>query len=162
MEQQENYKRIVEVNGIKVEVDLRTAKRVDSFKVGDAVKVLVKQYSDTFKSFSGVIVGFDEFQNRPTIVVAYIDSGYSSTELKFAYINKDSKDSKEFEIAPLQEFETKISFQEILKQFDKKISDKAAEIEKVKQEKDWFTANYNKYFGHLFSEFGQDPSKNQD
>lgn len=114
MEENE-YKRIIEINGIKVEVDLRTAKRVESFKVGDPVKFLRKEYNDTFKSCPGVIVGFDEFQNRPTIIVAYIDASYSKTDLQFAYINKDSKDQ---EIAPMQEFEKNISYTEIQKQFD--------------------------------------------
>jgi len=154
----DEFKRIVEINGIKVEVDLRTAKRVDNFKVGDAVKILIKEYSDTFKTHSGVIVGFDEFQNRPTIVVAYIQSGYSTTELKFAYINKDSK---EMEIAPLQDFETKISYNEIQNQFDKKIADKKIEVDKLIAEKEWFNQNYKKYFGMHFKEFGQDASAGQ-
>ena len=33
-------KKIVEVNGIKLEVDMRYAKRIDEFRVGDTVKVL--------------------------------------------------------------------------------------------------------------------------
>lgn len=154
----EEFKRIVEINGMKVEVDLRTAKKIEHFKVGDGVKLLAKEYSDTFKSHPGVIVGFDEFQNRPTIVVAYIKCGYSSTELTFAYINKDSKD---FELAAIQDFETKVSFAEIQKQFDKKISDKESEVEKLKQEKEWFNTNYKKWFGSFFKDFGQDVSENQ-
>ena len=154
----EDYKRIIEINGIKVEVDLRTAKRIENFKVGDAVKLLKKEYSDSFKSYPGVIVGFDEFKNRPTIVVAYISSTYSKTDLQFAYINADSK---ELEIAPMQDYETKLSFNEIQKQFDKQLEDKAKEMEKIQQEKIWFNENYKKYFGNLFKEFGQDVSENQ-
>lgn len=151
-------KRIVEINGIKVEVDLRTAKRVESFRVGEPVKILVKQYGDSFKSFPGVIVGFDEFKNRPTIVVAYIDQGYSTTDLKFAYINKDSAD---FELAPMQEFEMKVSFNEIQDQFEKKIQAAVANVTKLQQEKQWFTDNYKKYFGTAFKEFGQNVSEGQ-
>ena len=148
----EETKRIIEINGVKMEVDLRTAKRVENFKVGDAVKLLLKSYGDSFTSYPAVIVGFDEFQNRPTIIVAYIASSYSSTELKFAYINKDSKDH---EIAPMQEFETKLSFNEIQKQFDKRIYDKELELKKIQDEKLWFNKNYETYFGKLFKEFGQ-------
>jgi hypothetical protein len=155
----EEFKRIVEINGIKVEVDLRTAKRIESFKVGDCVKILVKEYSDNFKSYPGVIVGFDEFQNRPTIIVAYINSGYSSTELKFAYINRDSK---EFELAALQDFETKVSFNEIQKQFDKKIQDKKDDLKKAIAEKEWFNSNYSKYFGTNFKEFGHSVGDGED
>lgn len=154
----DDYKKIIEINGIKVEIDLRTAKRIENFKVGDGVKLLTKEYSDTFKSHPGVIVGFDEFQNRPTIVVAYVKTDYSSTSLQFAYINKDSKD---FELATLQEFETKVSYAEIQRQFDKKISEKEQELVRLKGEKDWFNENYMKWFGKYFGEYGQDPSKNQ-
>ena len=154
----EDYKRIVEINGIKVEVDLRTAKRIENFKVGDGVKLLAKEYTDTFKSHPGVIVGFDEFQNRPTIIVAFVKSDYSSTSLQFAYINKDSKD---YELAPLQEFETKVSYAEIQKQFDKKIHEKEQELVKLKGEKEWFNANYSKWFGKHFGDYGMNPSENQ-
>ena len=40
----EDNKRIIEINGIKMEVDLRNAKRIDTFKVGDPVKVLDMTY----------------------------------------------------------------------------------------------------------------------
>ena len=41
-------KRIVEIDGVKIEVDLRTAKRIDTFRVGDNVKVLCKEYNGDF------------------------------------------------------------------------------------------------------------------
>ena len=34
-------KRIIEVNGVKMEIDLRQAKVIDNYKVGDYVKVKV-------------------------------------------------------------------------------------------------------------------------
>ena len=34
--------RVIEINGIKVEVDLRTAKQINQYKVGDNVKLLIK------------------------------------------------------------------------------------------------------------------------
>lgn len=35
-------KRIIEIDGVKIEVDLRTAKRIDTYRVGDNVKILNK------------------------------------------------------------------------------------------------------------------------
>ena len=64
MENQNENIRTIEINGIKLEVDLRTAKRIDQFKVGDNVKVLKKNGGN----FQGVpvtdiagelILGFD-------------------------------------------------------------------------------------------------------
>ena len=67
-------RRIVEIDGVKVEVDLRTAKRVDSFRVGDNVKILDKSYQD-YKVKPGIIVDFAEFQELPTIVIAVFEEG---------------------------------------------------------------------------------------
>ena len=50
----ENNKKIVEIDGIKLEIDMRTAKRIDQFKVGDKVKILVKKY-DTFVLFHNFV-----------------------------------------------------------------------------------------------------------
>ena len=44
-------KRIIDINGMKMEVDLRTAKRIDTFKVGDNVKVLATEYNGTWGDY---------------------------------------------------------------------------------------------------------------
>ena len=88
----EDNMKLIEVNGVKLEVDMRYAKKVEQYRVGDKVKVLIKKYSDTSTSHIGVIVGFDNFEQRPTIIVAYIESDYSGTKLNFVHINKDTKD----------------------------------------------------------------------
>lgn len=87
----EDGKTIIEVNGVKLEIDLRTAKRVDTFRVGDRVKILTKKY-ESYRSEPGVIVGFDAFVARPTIIVAYLSGNFGETAVLFAYINADSKD----------------------------------------------------------------------
>jgi hypothetical protein len=46
--------RIVEVDGIKLEIDERTARTIESYKVGDPVKVLVKSYGDSYNIYPGV------------------------------------------------------------------------------------------------------------
>ena len=73
----ENIKTI-EINGVKLEVDLRTCRRIDTFKVGDNVKILKKQYNE-YRVYSGVIVDFVNFKERPAIVVAYFDHDYNRT-----------------------------------------------------------------------------------
>lgn len=138
------YLRTVEINGVKIEVDLRTAKRVDSFKIGDAVKLLIKEYSDSYTSYPATIVGFDEFVNRPTIIVAYIKIGYSETSLHFAYINKDNNDK--YEIAPANEFECKAKKADAIDYFEREISKKKKEVEDLELRKTYFINNYNNYF----------------
>lgn len=53
-------KRIIEINGIKLEVDLRSARRIDEFKVGDTVKVLDRR-NDKNEMRTGVITDFANF-----------------------------------------------------------------------------------------------------
>ena len=65
-------KRIIDINGMKMEVDLRTAKRIDTFKVGDNVKVLATEYNGTHSIKPGVITDFAMFKDLPTIVVAVL------------------------------------------------------------------------------------------
>lgn len=86
-------KTTIEIHGVKFEVDLRTAKRIDTLQVGDRVKVLIKQYSD-YKVYPGTVVGFEPFSKLPTVIVAYLDQGYSSADLKFLYFNAETKETE--------------------------------------------------------------------
>ncbi len=140
-------KRVVEIDGVKVEVDLRSAKRVDTYKVGDSVKVLTKDYS-SYKTHIGVIVGFDEFKKLPTITVAYAKDSYGEYEIKFEGINAETKD---IEIAPLQEHEKKFDLNSALECFDRNILKKKRELEDAESKKNWFVKNYEKYFSEVMN-----------
>ena len=89
MNREKDYIRDMEINGVKFEVDMRTLKRIDTFKVGDNVKILDKTYS---KIKNGVIVEFLNFKDMPTIQVAcFNDNPYTSSGLiEFININKDT------------------------------------------------------------------------
>lgn len=84
---------IVEINGVKMEVDFRSAKatRVDTFKVGTKVKLLKKTYSG-HEVKTGVIVGFDAFEKLPTITVAVIETGYGANPVSFFAFNASEKE----------------------------------------------------------------------
>ena len=139
--------RVVEINGLKIEVDLRTAKVVEQYKVGDGVKVLVKEYSG-YKTHSGVIVRFDMFQNLPTISVAYIEEGYSDSTVKFVGINSETKDTK---LAPLQEYERQFDYNKSVLSFERAIDKKQLEIDDISQKKKWFVDSYGKYFSDILN-----------
>ncbi len=139
-------KRIVEINGVKIEVDLRTAKRVDQFKVGDAVKVLVKTYSG-YESHLGMIVGFDEFKSLPTIIVAYlVGNSYSECPLKFAYLNEKSTD---IEICPHNPNDMGVDKADILASFDRHITKKELELREVKEKREYFNSMFGKLLNSL-------------
>ena len=134
--------RIIEVNGVKLEVDLRNAKRIDNFRVGDSIKVLLKTYSD-YKSYIGVIVGFDNFEKHPTIVIAYLDVEYSSASIRFAYYNSDSKD---IEIAPVNNYDIPHSKVSVLDMMDRDINKKEEELRDMKSKREYFLNMFGKYF----------------
>lgn len=133
--------RIIEVNGTKLEIDLRQARTVDSYKIGTNVKVLIKEYS-SYKSYHGVIIGFDEFKMLPTIIICYVKPDYSETSINFVYYNAESKD---VEICPAGE-DACIDKQLIDQALDKKIESKRAELVDLEFKKSYFDAKYNQYF----------------
>lgn len=135
-------KRIIEVNGVKLEVDLRTAKRIDQFKIGDPIKVLKKDYSD-YKSYMGVIVGFDNFEKHPTIIIAYLNIDYSGASIDFVYYNSESKD---VEVAPINEFEVPYKKSSIIEKFDRELKKKEEELRELKEKKNYFLNMFGKYF----------------
>lgn len=142
-------RRIVEINGVKVEVDLRTAKRVDSFKVGDAVKVLVKDYS-SYKSHFGMIVGFDEFKSLPTLVVAYVDANtWSDNPLKFVYINEKTTDT---EVCHHSDLDIGVSKADVIEQFDRLIAKKEVELKELQSKKQYFESMFGHYFPNTESQ----------
>ena len=138
---------IVEINGIKMEVDLRTAKRVDEFRVGDRVKVLVKEYSST-EIYHGTIVAFEQFASLPTIVVAYITNSYSP-EIRLAYLNHKtmSGEDKKFEIVPDSDETLPFSRADVLRNFDRQVEAKINEINDILQKKAYFITRFGQMFG---------------
>ena len=135
--------REIEINGIKVEVDLRTCKRIDTFKIGDNVKVLKKQYGEEYTVYSGVIVDFVNFKERPSLVVAYFENSYSGVNIKFETITKDSKD---IEIAPCLPHEMKLNKDRVVDKFDIEIAAKEREADELRQKKQYFIDNFEKFF----------------
>lgn len=142
--------RIIEVQGVKLEIDLRTAKQVDCYRVGDRVKVLTKDWSGKYASHAGAIVAIDAFQNLPTIVVAYIENPLTSSgKIDFAYINAQTKD---IEIVPMCEDDIVPTRQTILGFFDASISAKERELAEIRTRKEYFLRQYGIAFSPLTPE----------
>jgi len=140
----EENKQIIEINGIKMEVDLRTAKRIDQFKVGDAVKLLITE-TNTSEVKYGVIVDFENFQSLPTIVVAYVGISYWDTELKFAHVNAKSRDKYEI-VATSSDTMLSLDKASMVDKMNKKIEAKRAELEVEETKKKYFLQKFGMYF----------------
>lgn len=139
-------KQIIEIKGIKLEVDLREARKIESYKIGDNVRLLKKSYGDKYEVHPGVIVGFDAFEKLPTITIAYLEIGYSKAEILFAHINDNSKDEG-YEIAPAHELE-ELTFKrtDVVAQMDAEIEKRKQEIRDMENKKNYFLKYFNQYF----------------
>jgi len=134
---------IIEVNGVKLEVDLRSAKRVDELKIGSRVKCLEKGYGG-MKTMPGVIVGFEPFPSLPTIVVAYLDIGYGAPGLKFKTFNAETKD---FEVvADIDHNALEIDRSEVLAWFDREAGKKRTELREIEEKRAFFEVQFGRFF----------------
>jgi translation elongation factor EF-1alpha len=136
-------KTVIEVNGVKLEVDLRTAKRIDTLAVGDRVKVLIKGYSD-HKVHAGTVVGFEPFKNMPTIIVAYLEIGYDKAEVKFVYFNEQTKETEI--IKAIDNDELDLDRAKVTNMFDAQIERKKKELEQIQTQREFFLAEFRNYW----------------
>ena len=135
------HMKVIEINGVKIEIDMRNARVIDNFRVGDNVKVLIKDY-DTYRSYPGVIVGFDQFENLPTIIIAYMKIEYSGAELKFEYFNTESK----YEVCKIDSFDIGIEKDLALTYMDREIAKAESTLTDLKRKKAYFLRHFEKYF----------------
>lgn len=136
--------RTVEINGIKMDVDLRTAIRVDTVKVGTHVKVLVKSSYGEPKVRPGVVVGFEPFATLPTIIVCYVDIAYDSAKLEFAAINEKTKDTYEMVVS----IDDEISFtkDDVLTKINREREKLRDQMNELDRKERFFLEHFNKYF----------------
>jgi hypothetical protein len=141
-------KRIVEINGVKLEVDLRTAKVIDFFKVGDPVRVF--HPGDNYNSSSirpGVIVGFCEFAEHPAIEVMELTQTYSGVSFETVIIA--SGINCKLEIAPYSKYEGLISQADVVTKFNRLIEQKELELADLKLKKKYFIDDFAKAFEQI-------------
>lgn len=142
--------KIIEINGVKFEVDSRTAtlRQIEHIRIGARVKVLTKDYSDSVKVNHGVVVGFEPFKDNPTVIVAYIENTYSSNapEIKFLYFNAKSKE--QIIISDENDKESMVA-SNIVGQIDKSIVAKQREIQDLEDRKTYFLKNFQSYWNPL-------------
>lgn len=143
-------KTIIEVNGVKLEVDMRYARRVDEIRIGDRVKVLKKQgYGDGFVVAPGIIVGFEPFKQLPTIVVAYIEHDWQKAEIKFLHYNAALKDT---EIVHAADEDFHVDRDALIARFDKQIAAKRAEVETIEEQRRYFETNFRAFWTRVEQE----------
>lgn len=133
--------RTIEVNGVKMEVDMRYAKRIDTFKVGDTVKVLDKRNGKN-EMRSGVIADFANFKDLPTMMVAVYrrpEYSWNAPSIEFIPYNSDTQD---IEIVGVSNEELQVTHGSVVEMFDMEIQKKYAELLDLQAKRDTFV----KYF----------------
>jgi hypothetical protein len=130
---------IIEINGIKMAVDERTAtlQRVDTFKIGDPVKLLLKSYSGFDVKF-GVILGFDNFKAKPTLTIGYLEYH----EMKFAYISQGC----EHEILAVDGHDMAMDKVFVIDKMESRIKVKEQELADERMKLNHFKNTFGKYF----------------
>ena len=138
-------KRIIDINGMKMEVDLRTAKRIDTFKVGDNVKVLDKNY-EGYQVKPGIIVDFAEFTELPTMVIAVFNEGSwsSSPSISFIHYNAKTAEDKHIELVMSSDDEIKVSKDGVVEKFEREIQKKKNEWTDLQNQLDYFKRHFLK------------------
>ncbi len=135
-------KRVIEINGIKLEVDLSTAKRIDEFRIGDNVKVLQKSGND-YNVYAGVIVEFVNFKALPTMIIAMFKQDYWGTKLEFINYNAQTEG---VEITLCSEHELKLEKCRVIDKINMEIEKKRNEMDELINKRDYFEKHFQKYF----------------
>ena len=134
-------KRIIEINGVRLEVDLRSARRIDEFRVGDSVKVLDNRNGKN-EMKAGVITDFANFKELPTLIVAVYRAGDYWTKPSIEFITFNSE-TEGIEIVGVSNEEIIVSRETVVQKFDDEIAKKRDELNDLIIKRDTFV----KYFG---------------
>lgn len=137
---------IIEINGVKMEVDMRHARVIhQNLRIGTKVKILVRSTYYEPKVYPGVIVGFQPFNDLPTITVAYLNES-SEDFVQFAYINNSAKSAEQWSIVPDVDDDLPILKGRVIDALTRQIEKKRREIEDLIQRKKYFLDHFSQYF----------------
>jgi hypothetical protein len=141
--------RIMEIGGVKLEVDMRYCKTVEHFTVGQNVKVLKKEYSN-YEVYAGIIVGFDNFAKLPTITVACLKPSSYDADIMLININAETTD---IELVPMITEEVLFDKKNIVAKLDRQVAQKERELEDITLKRRFFIDRYGKTFETLHPKF---------
>lgn len=138
------------VGAVTLAANRSHAVRAEVLKVGDPVRVLIKPSYGSPEVHTGVIVGFEPFKERPTIIIAYVEVSYNKAEMKMLYYNGNEKQDCEILAAP-EDINIDIERSRVLDYFDAEEAKKLAELDELRAKRQYF----NRYFGSLMAEVAQ-------
>lgn len=143
----DSTKHIIEINGVKMEIDTRQARRIDTIKVGTRVKVLQKKYGDTFEVKHGVVIGFEPFKELPTIIIAVAAIEYNSAKVEFVYFNTSCKDIQL--VVAYDDDLAALDKNDFTNKVDAEIAKKELEILDLRQRRQYFLDKFACYWAEV-------------
>lgn len=142
--------RVIEINGLQIEVDGSTDVAEGPFKIGDPVKVLHKGLANTEpKIMPGVIIGYGGFLTLPSIEVMVLGEEYTWSAFRFIVINEQVRD---FEIVRCNRYEQVFGCSKIVERLDRDIARRELELLDLKNKKFFFAKNFQKAFAEILEE----------
>lgn len=139
-----NTTAVIEIKGAKLEVDLRTAKRIDTIKVGTRVKTLHKKYGNTYEVKHGIVIGFEPFKELPTIIVAVASYDYNQAKIEFVYYNAQTEDIDL--VVALDDDLAALDKNQFCSFIDREITKKQEEIKELECRKQFFLDKFAAYW----------------
>lgn len=122
-------------------------KKIESYSIGDAIKVLKKKgsYTDA-KVTPGVIVSFDEFKSHKAIVVMLLEEDYSSANIEFITIQENDE---KYEFIPYDGMSAMFQKDTVVQKFDRMIEKKQMELTELQAKRSYFVQGFAAAFDKI-------------
>jgi hypothetical protein len=135
---------IVRFGNFEMDVEVTQVNRIESFKVGDAVKLLKKKGSyNQASTMAGVIVGFDNFESSPAIVVLTMEQSYSDVNFSFITITSESED---YDMIHYSGYEQLFTRDNVMRIFDRKIAEAEMKLNEMNAKRSYFDQKFASAF----------------
>ena len=137
---------LITINGQEFEMNPKKPD-VKTLKVGDKVKLLIKEYS-AWKTYPGVIMSVDDFKSHPSINIVYLSAEYRTCEIRTVAYNSESKD---IEVVFLGADDHSLDIDQgvVLDSFTRTIETKKAELADLFYKEAYFKKNFGKFFSGI-------------
>jgi hypothetical protein len=137
----------VDIKGVKFEVDTnKFVKNNNNYKIGDCIKVLIKKYGAEWRSYHGMIIGFDAFENLPTILIAYLDTEFGNADITLLCFNNASEG---IEITAANNIQLQLTKESAVQKFYNQIRDLKQQIEETEAKLQIFLTTFSEKFKFL-------------
>ena len=136
----------VEIKGVKIQA---TESDDKPLKIGDSVKILIKNYGDTYDSYPGIISHYDKFKELPAITVCYVKHDYSEVKVLFKTITNASEGVEVVRTERLDVEGLEFIRNQAVKAIETEIEKTKKEVADLEYKLTWFNQYFGKYFGSV-------------